>query len=620
MKTFNSATVMALAVIAATPAIAGNKLEETVVVSSRTQMPLRQVGTSVSIITKEDLELRGFTTLANALRYDPSISVINNGGAGKVTSLRIRGEIGFRTKLILDGMELTDTSSPQAGPHFTHLLTNGLSRVEILRGPQGVMYGADAGGIVSVDTVRPEAGLGGSVSGEYGRYGSSNLVASLGGRNAIGDFSVVASDYETDGFNSRDFDVTVKDDDGYENATFYVRGGWNITPALRAELQGRSVDGDSEFDSCFEAVTFAPTDRCSSEHEEESWRAALRFTTGNHTGEVSYMNNATERASLALGVSTFATKGELEEFGYVGNWAVSEDTHIVYGADLRNESIDDGIEDVDRDQNGIYLEYQAGFGNQLFVTLGGRYDDNDDFGSETTYRVSGAYLLPVAGGEVKLKTTYGTGFRAPSLSEIAYNNNPFSAFPPALGLELSEESSEGFDIGAGYYADNGGFAEITLFSQKVEDEIFFDLVDFSGYFQGNGDSESKGVELVGEAPLGEMLTITGNYTYTDAEDADGEHRLRAHKHLGNFGAHLAPLERLRISLNLRVSHDAPQETSGNVDDYEVIDLSASYQLVNGLELFGRVENLTDEDYQELPSFNTSGAAAYVGVRYDFQSN
>ena len=156
------------------------------------------------------------------------------------------------------------------------------------------------------------------------------------------------------------------------------------------------------------------------------------------------------------------------------------------------------------------------------------------------------------------------------------------------------------------------------FDQKVEDEIFFDLVDFSGYLQGNGESTSEGVELVTEIPLRYNLSFSGNYTYNDTEDADGLQRLRVPEHMANLGIGFRPWNgRLSMNLNLRISRDVPDEFNGELDDYEVVDLNASYRILENLEVYGRVENLTDEDYVEVPTYRTSGAAGYAGVRYSF---
>jgi vitamin B12 transporter len=130
---------------------------------------------------------------------------------------------------------------------------------------------------------------------------------------------------------------------------------------------------------------------------------------------------------------------------------------------LTGSRIDGCGSDTDRNRDGYYLEYQGGF-SIAFHHHRCRYDDNDDFGTHATYRVSGAYLIDVSDGELKLKGTYGTGFRAPSLYEIAFNEGPF-AYPPAQGTQLSEEESEGFDLGLSWSTAAGLYLEAVYFDQ-----------------------------------------------------------------------------------------------------------------------------------------------------------
>ncbi|MEM9254598.1 MAG: TonB-dependent receptor [Pseudomonadota bacterium] len=616
MKSSINTLALALSGLYLLPAHADKPpLEETVVVSSRTEMPLREVATSVSIITADDLKLRGFDGLANALRYDTGISVNNNGGVGKTTSLRIRGEQSFRTKVFIDGINVTDPSTPQAGPNFAHLMTAGVERVEVLRGPQGMMYGADAGGVVSITTLKPTEGLNGGASAEYGRYSTTDLKGYLAGGNDLVDFAVNAAQFDTDGFNARPSDTELADDDGYENTTLHGRAGWNITEALRLEGVARSVDSENEYDNCFGSD--GRIDDCDSDYEQQAYRAAMVHNSEHFDNTLAYNLSETDRKFIDGGITSFATEGELEEWNYLGAWKPRDGLRFVYGAELLTESVDDGSNDESRDQEGYYAEYLGTWLDSLYVTAGARYDDNDDFGSETTYRLSAAYLMDVGDGELKFKATYGTGFRAPSLSEIAYNNGPL-AEPPASETSLSAEKSEGYDLGVTYYGASGWLLEVTYFDQTVEDEIFFDTEGFTGYLQGDGDSTSEGVELTGELPLGDLWRFTGNYTYNDTSDADGDQRRRAPKHLGNLGVEVTPFAgRLVIGLHLRVSKDSPDEGDNSVDDYEVVDFTASYEIIEGLEVFGRIENLTDEDYEELPDFNTAGASGYAGIRYSF---
>ncbi|MEP5566510.1 MAG: TonB-dependent receptor plug domain-containing protein, partial [Halioglobus sp.] len=147
--------IPALAVAVATSAVSAqnsNKLEEIIVVSSRVPMPLREVGTSVSVVSGGEIQFRGFASLYDVLRTQPGVAVTNTGGMGAPATVRIRGEEGYRTRAYVDGIDVSDPSGIQISPNFEHLMSAGVNRVEILRGPQGLMYGADAGGVINIQT------------------------------------------------------------------------------------------------------------------------------------------------------------------------------------------------------------------------------------------------------------------------------------------------------------------------------------------------------------------------------------------------------------------------------------------------------------------------------------
>lgn len=623
MNTFLPATghlrraLLLVAAGACHTSLVASPLEEVVVTSSRVPMPLREVGTSISVVTQQEITELGFASLYDVLRTQPGVSVTNTGGTGSAAALRIRGEEGYRTLVLLDGIDISDTSGPQVSPRFEQLLSSGVQRVEILRGPQGLMYGADAGGVVNISTIAPSEGFGGEVSAEGGRYGSRQLAGNLGGGNDTVDFNLSGTDFKTDGFNARTTDTVLQDDDGYDNSTANARLGYNATEKLRLSLVGRSVEGKNRFDDCFTVDTFAPTDRCRDDYEQQAWRVAADYDAGRFSHQLAYNGNDTDRKFYSDGQSSFRTKGELERSSYLGSFSASEGLRLVYGVDLETESLDDDSLDESRDQNGYYFEYQGGFDNRLFITAGTRYDDNDDFGSHTSYRVSSAYLFELAGGELKLKGAYGTGFRAPSLYEIAYNNGSF-AYPPASDTTLKEEQSKGYDFGLSWLAASGLYLEAVYFDQKVEDEIYFDLVDYSGYLQRNGDTDSSGVELVAEWPLLESLALSANYTFNDTETSSGASRPYRPKHLANLGLNWRTLAgKLVLGASWRMSRDAEDIDGTGLDNYQLLELTASYQLVEDLQLYGRLENALDEDYEEVPTYNTSGAAGYAGLRYSF---
>lgn len=604
--------VLALVCVCSTPTLAENqRLEEVVVTSSRVEMPLRQIGTSMSVVSAEDIQALGFTNLSDILRTQPGIATSNTGGQGQPTALRVRGEDGFRTLVLFDGIDISDPSGVQVTPRNEHILSSGIQRVEILRGPQGLMYGADAGGIINISSKRFDRGFAGTVSGEGGRYGTHQFAADLGGGNDIVDASLSAADYETDGFNALGTDTDLADDDGYENTTLHGRLGWNATDTLRVEVVGRDVDAKTDYDNCY-TDAFELRNDCHNEVTQTSYRAAISYSGETLSHALSYDSTDTDSKFFTEGQRSFALDGEMQRAGYLGTWAVMEGTRLVYGVDLKSESMDDGSTDIDRDQAGYYLEYQGGFADSLYVTTGVRYDDNDDFGTHTSYRVSGAWLNELGGGTLKLKATYGTGFRAPSPFEVSTNNQPWNP-----DIDLQEEKSHGYDLGVEYFANSGLYLELVWFDQTIEDEIFYDFVTF-GYDQGDGNFDSSGIELAAEVPLYRGLKLNTNYTWNDTENAVGENRVRRPKHLANLALNYhTDSGKLVLGLNLRASSDAEAIDGSNLDDYEVLNFNVSYQLIDDLEIYGRIENLLDENYQEVKDYNSSGAAGYAGLRYSF---
>ncbi|GAB5414902.1 MAG: TonB-dependent receptor [Congregibacter sp.] len=609
--------ILALTMLgASTFSSADNRLEEVVITSSRVPTPLREVGTSISVITEEEIRALGFNSLHDVLRTQPSVGVSNTGGAGAPTSLRIRGEEGFRTRVFIDGNDIADASGVQISPRFEHLLSSSVSRVEILRGPQGLMYGADAGGVINIQTLGSRETNGGTIGAEVGRFDTRQLSVDAGGRAGGLEWGLNAADYETDGINSRTDDTLLRDSDGYENTSVHGALAWNVSETLRLSATLRNTDAEGEYDNCFTA-SFSRSDFCDNSFEQLAWRLGAEVTLGRSEHSLAYSANETERAFFTEGVSTFATEGEIERLSYTGQLRASNTLKLVFGTDLQSEQLDSGSDFRERDQNGYYLEAQSHASENLYLTAGLRYDDNDDFGEHTTYRLSAAYLVPLSGGELKFKAAYGTGFRAPSLSEEAYNAGPF-AFPPASTTQLEEEESEGLDIGVVWASDSGSYLEATLFDQRVSNEIFFDLVGFSGYQQASGEIQSRGLELVAMLPLAYGFSINSNYTYNDTERSGGGNRLRRPEHLANLNLQWrTPDERISLALQYRGSYDAVGVGDSPLDDFEVLTLNANWQATPALALYGRVENLLDEDYEEVPGFRTAGAALYAGLRYGF---
>ncbi len=591
--------------------------QEIVITSSRIETPLRQIGTSVSVMTADEIAARGSSSLLDILRAMPSVSVGNSGGAGQISNLRIRGEEGYRTLTLLDGMKLSDPSVTQVQPQLEHLLSSGIERIEILRGPQGLHYGADAGGVVSISTRQSSTDLRAHADAMTGAFGTRQYTANMSAGNAIGDFFVSAADYRTDGFNTRKADTLLRDRDGYDNTSLHGRFGLQANEALRIELVLRDVTGDSAYDTCYHPVDFSTIHDCDAAFEQQASRLSAEYTAEWGTQSLALGNTRTARENFALGRSSYASSGELERVEYIGTLTAFDSFQLVYGADVEEE---DNNGDT-RTQTGVYLEYLSRFSDTLFLTAGVRHDDNDDFGRHTSVRISAARLFALAdASEVKLRGSVGTGFRAPSPYEFAYNSGPFAS-APASSTVLSEELSAGYELAVEYRSPSGLELEAVYFDQQIEDAIYFDLAGYSGYLQDIGESDSDGLELAARVPLAQQWMVEANYTWNRTRQPHGGQRLRRPEDMANLGVEWASRDdRLKLAGFYRQSLDAVDSLNGTpiaLDDYAVVDLSARYTLLQGLEVYARLENAADADYEEVLGYNVGGRAGNVGIRFNY---
>ena len=618
MIKFKSVTAtFSLAVIASSTVLAQeqeNFLQEIVVIANRIPVPVKQIGTSVSIIDKEDIQAHGNFSLTDVLRQSAAIGVTNNGGAGALSSVRIRGEEGFRTLTLFDGLRLSDPSGPQVATSLEHIPSSGVGRVEILRGPQGLSYGADAGGIISISSAASEPGLRTNIDVQGGSRGSRQLSADLSAASEVLDFYLSASEFETGGYNVRVSDSILADKDGYQNNAYHTRLGFNASENLRLELVHRNVEGETQYDACYSGYSQAYD--CQSIYDQQASRLSLNYGSESFSHSVSYANTRTDRDDLALGVSAFSSNGELSRWEYVGSASNLPGFDLVFGIDLEQEK--NGSEE--RDNAGYYLEYLSDFSDSFFLTAGMRQDDNGDYGKHTSSRLSAAYLFDFRNSTVKLKTSYGSGFRAPSLFEVAYNGGPY-AFPPAAGTVLGEESSAGFEYGIEYFAADNLRLELVVFDQDVEDAIIFDLAGYSGYLQDTGSSTSEGMELIGEFALSAQWRLTANLTFNDTERPNGLQRLRRPEQLANLGVNYrSSNQRLSVNAFYRTSRDAIDEQFGtpvSLDDFEVLDITARYKLSEQFDIYARFENALNASYQEVADFVSPDRASYVGIRLNF---
>jgi vitamin B12 transporter len=602
-----------------------------VVTATRNPMPISTIGSSVSVLTQEDLQNLGVSYVDDALRTLPGVSVSQTGGPGGQSSVRIRGEEGYRTLVLLDGIRIDDPSGTQVATNFADLLVSDIAQIEVVRGPQSLLYGPDAiGGVVQILTDRPQDGLhyrAQASAGAYHTFGASGAL--LYGADKFG-IALSAADQQTQGFTEKVGDPALDDPDGQR--ILALHGVMRAQPldTLGLEAVVHYTDSVAQFDGESAFPPYSPADPYRDlTGKEVDARFALTDTAwdGRITTELAYALSSTRHHDLDNGLPyAFGSRfyGDRQAESMVSTIKVAPGQTFVAGADHTYVSATtDAFAGHDGDTGG-YGEWESAFGRQLYLTTGLRYDDDTGFGSHLSGRATAAWLADFFAGETtRWHTSYGTGFRAPSPYERATNE--------AAGLpSLKEEQSRGYDFGVSQsILARSASLDITYFEQIIENEIRYDDVNFTGYFQALGHSMSRGLEVSGHTRLPvregflKAIDLDTSFTYTDARvhspDAEnGLPRIRRPRYASastltfRFGENKASL-----ALTVRTAaktEDGFAQFRVPLDSYAVLDMSARWNLTPAVEIFLRGDNILDQQYEEVAGFATSDAAIYAGIR------
>lgn len=584
-------------------------MEQMVVTATRNPLPRAAVGSSISVITAEDIELRQYQFAFEALRALPGVSVNQNGTFGGQTSVRIRGTDSEQTLVLIDGVVVNDPSTPGAGFNFATLDPNDIERIEVLRGAQSTLYGSDAiGGVVNVITKRGQDAFGASAFAEAGSFATVRGGATVSGAVDAFDYRVSASGLRTDGISAADARDGNTEDDGFDNVTLSGNVGLKLGRHVRLSAFGRYADSENEFDGFSSATGVIDGDRVGRTDELVlRGMAEVSLFDGRFTNSFTAGFSNIERQNFSDGAPSFDADGERLSLEYKGDVRVRDWLVITAGAETEETRILTATTNDDVTIDSVYGLVQVGPVSGLSVSAGIRHDDHETFGGVTSLRFTGAYRVPDT--DTVVRASWGEGFKAPTPFQLAFVNFITETNNP----DLRPERSDGWDVGVEQnLLDDRLTVQATFFRNEITDLIEF-LFDVGGY-QNRASVSTEGVELaIGIVPV-DWLTVDASYSFVDAVDRQtGERLIRVPKNSASMAVTARPIAGLTVGTDITVN-GAEQDSRGTVDGWTRVNLRASYDLFDGVELFGRIENLFDEDYQEVFGFGTPGISGFGGVR------
>jgi len=606
-----------------------NRYDDLVVTAFRTPTQLNAIGSAYTIITAEDIENRQALTVSDLLRTVPGIEVDRSGPIGTQTVVRMRGGESNHTLVIIDGVVVNDESQGSLY-NFADLLTIDIERIEVIRGPQSVVWGSEAlSGVINIITKKGSGKTAVTANLEAGSFNSKRVGGSVSAGTELYDYKLSASKFNTRG---TDIDMA-SDKDGYDNNRLAFSGSYRPNDNIEITSSLNHTSSEIEFDNC--TLINTSTDVCESENDftygalkithnsfDYRWQNSLK-TTFKLIDHDNFANNtqsggqSSKEYNLALQSSAFVKTSEFLDSNHAFTLAFEFESTDTSSINFGTFGTTAGVEQ-NNTVNSFVAEYRISFLDRLHLSASGRHDDQSLHDEFTTYRTTAAFVIPETSS--RLHGSFGTGFKNPTIGDTS------SVFGTTFlgNANLIPETSRSWDAGIeqSFFNERVTF-DATYFQERLEDEISTNFLapTFTTAETVNlaGISKRRGYELSLSANLTDNTDFTASHTYTDStQDQKGTgtftREVRRPPHISSFNLNHRFYDD-RANFNIDVFHNGDDRDTGSklIKNYTLINLAASFDATKYANLYIKIDNLTNQVYQSPIGFFSSGIAAYAGI-------
>jgi vitamin B12 transporter len=610
---------------------------DVVVTANRVETPEREVGSSITVITAEDLARTRKSFVLEALQEVLGLSAVQNGGPGAAAAVLIRGANSEHTLVLLDGVELNDPINPSRSFDLAHMPLSQVERIEILRGPQSPLYGSDAmGGVINIITKtgrgKPRLAFmagGGSLPSFTGDLGIS-------GSGDRADYSVALSHNRTAGVSAASAAYPGNaEKDGYRNLSLSTRFGLAVGPKARLSLTARATRARTEIDNFGGPGGDDPNSV--QDYASSLVRLQFRGLSANNLWEKTLVVSWVQAQRDYFNPPDELHPDESEEGAYRSSllkldWQNDFYLHpshtLTAGLEIEQEQgrsdytaetawgpVESRFPSTRAGSAGLFVLDHWKFRDRLFISAGLRADRHARAGSAVTFRLAPAYLVPSTG--TKLRAALGTGFKSPSLYQLFA---PGTSWGPIGNAALRPERTTGWEAGFEQALAGRRFVlGATYFRNSFRDLIDF---DFSLGYVNIGRALTSGIELSLEARPVEPMTFRAAYTGLRARDATtGAGLLRRPR--DKFSAELAArlFGRFDLAASLlytgrRTDRDfsAYPYPEVTLPGYALLGLALSTPVGRNFDVFVRFDNILDVRYEPVWGYGAPGFSLSAGIR------
>ncbi|MBI3885297.1 MAG: TonB-dependent receptor [Opitutae bacterium] len=589
---------------------APERLAPYVTTATRTPIAVTTAGSAIDTISAEEIARMPLPLLRGALASIPGAPAFANGATGGAVSLFLRGANSNQTLFLVDGLRFNDPNTDYqvalGGASF-----GAGDSLEVARGPQSTLYGGEAvGGVVSLRAQRGRGPARQSAAVEAGSFGTAQGAFSAQAGDEQSAYTFSAAGGHTD---------NARANNAFDSATYALRVDKKISAAVALGATWRGFVATSGDPGAVRGFGANDPDN----ELRESNQTATVFADLGHGGDLtSHVTLGWQDRRFVsdnpspFGNQTTVVKNRRAILDWQSTYTANTQHRLTAGFTGEiNHTVNTGFGNINRHQNllAIFAQDEWSPVQNVYLTAGLRSDDFDTFGRTTTGRVTAAWLTHDA--RLKLRASYGTGFRAPSFLDL-FGQSAFYVGNPSL----KAESARGWDAGVDYYlGENRGTLSATWFQTDLRDLITFDFSAFPGTVINVGRARTRGLELSGKFTLPGAIEARASYTYLEADNLSaGTRLLRRPRHSGaldlwhDFGGGFSAGTGLAFVAQ-REDVDAATFATIDGEDYTVVRVYGAWQVTKRVAFKARVENLLNQKYEEVNGFPALGFGAFAGV-------
>ncbi|MFL2824209.1 MAG: TonB-dependent receptor plug domain-containing protein [Alphaproteobacteria bacterium] len=587
-----------------TNSLNSSEIENITIRSTRIPAGAKDIGSSLYIISEDQIKARGFKDAIDAISSAPGVTSKQNGSFGGVGTIRIRGASSSQTLVLVDGVPVNDSSSPAGGYNFEYLNTSNIQSIEVLKGSQSTLWGSDAiGGVINIYTKQPESTSFGA-SAEIGSFGLKRGSADINFAGSNSRFRVSTSKTSVDGISKADEKDGNSEDDGFESESYSMSGSIDLDSLI---LKGSLsyMESQVEYDSYGFATGVQDGDERSNTDEFiGSISAFFDLFDDKLQNSIFISQSDINRDYYSNGSFSFGAEGKRELIRYQGNIEVNEFNKIAFGLESEESKVDVDESTID----GSFLLYEFRPNSKIIISTGIRNDDHEGFGSKTTRRISGTFK---PSDNLIIRSSWGEGFKVPTIFQSTY----FCCGATSANSSIRPETSTSYDFGFELFFNemNSNFS-ITYFDQDINDQINFSFG--VGGYENIDKVNSEGFEIALDYQISKLMSLYLNYSYIDSVDGNGSSLFYVAKDSGEAGLIYEPNNSFSGSIIARYN-GSESSSYGKIDSWIRFDVNGSYKLSGTNELYFRIENLLDEEYQQIFGYGTPERSGFIGLRSKF---